>query len=143
LLHMSFCSGKAKTPEQKEAQDQSKKINGILEEHAKEQRKDLWIKLLLLGSGDAGKSTFTKQLAFIFGSTSQDYMTAFGPVLRDNSLEAMQLLLSDLKENSKLQEDIQEASAKVFEAKQLTPEIAIIIEKIIKKQKFIRTSRSS
>jgi len=85
-------------------------------------------KLLLLGTGDSGKSTFTKQMAFIYGKTTSDFMATFAPILRDNCLDAMQSILGNMAEHGVLPESIKAQAGEVQSAEKLDGATA---EKII------------
>jgi len=91
LLTLMWC-GRSKnlTPEERAAAAASHKIETTLKEEAKSPKQ----KLLLLGTGDAGKSTFCKQMVVIHsGGFKKEEVTRFAEILRDNCLLAMQTLI--------------------------------------------------
>lgn len=51
------------------------------------------MKILLLGTGDSGKSTFARQLANVHNKMSAATISTFIPVLRENALGGAQHLL--------------------------------------------------
>lgn len=51
------------------------------------------MKILLLGTGDSGKSTFARQLANLNNQMSQAHIQSFAPDLRMNALGGAQQLL--------------------------------------------------
>jgi len=116
---MLSCGGSKKdlTPEQKDAQSQSRKIDN----HIKKEKDQLAFKLLLLGTGDSGKSTFTKQMAFIYGNATSDFIATFASVLRDNCLDGMQTLLVNMEENGGIPEPIADLAKLIKNASDLDP----------------------
>jgi len=108
--------------------EHSKKIDqGIRKEHQQQARS---FKLLLLGAGNAGKSTFTKQISFIYADVSDEFMSRFVPALRDNCLQAMKLLLNFMEETAGIPSDLTAFSKQVYAASDLEPEIAEAIKSL-------------
>ncbi|XP_067824485.1 guanine nucleotide-binding protein subunit alpha-11-like [Heptranchias perlo] len=69
--------------------DINKKINQALKQQKKRRKKEL--KLLLLGTGESGKSTFIKQMRIIHGSGySEEDRKAFAKLVYQNIITAMQ-----------------------------------------------------
>jgi len=94
------------------------------------------IKLLLLGTGDSGKSTFIKQLRRIYqdGFTETE-REKFTDVLRQNTLEAMQMLLSACEEwklKFTKSEPLTDEIDLVNSAQDLTPDVAKAVIKLWK-----------
>jgi len=116
---MLSCGGNKKdqTPEEKERAQRSRSIDSGI----KKEKDQLAFKLLLLGTGDSGKSTFTKQMAFIYGSATSDFVNTFVSVLRDNCLDGMQTLLGSMEENGGVPEAIAEVAKIVKSATDLDP----------------------
>lgn len=116
---MLSCGGNKKemTPEEKRKAQNSKNIDSGI----KKEKDQLAFKLLLLGTGDSGKSTFTKQMAFIYGSATSDFVNTFVSVLRDNCLDGMQTLLLSMEENGGIPESIAELAKSVKAATDLDP----------------------
>jgi len=113
-------------PIEQEGREQSKKIEQAFKKEAKSPQA-LGLKLLLLGAGDSGKSTFAKQLGFIYGDllSSTSYAESFIPSLRENCLHNMRLVVQVLEESGTvipngLDSDVQ----KVKSASALTPVVA-------------------
>lgn len=87
--------GKSQSPEEKAAASKSHQIEKNLREDTKVTKQ----KLLLLGTGDAGKSTFCKQMQVIHsGGFKKEEITRFAEILRDNCLVSMQTILLAAKE---------------------------------------------
>jgi len=84
------------------------------------------MKLLLLGTGDAGKSTFAKQMKVIHreGFTKPE-LEKFKDILRENCLQAMQKLLFACKEwQIDIPKKMRSAAESVISAQLLTEELA-------------------
>jgi hypothetical protein len=61
------------------------------------------VKVLLLGSGEAGKSTLFKQFRILFGKNYTDHdRQAFLPAIRNNTLAAMKILIARPEANEGL-----------------------------------------
>lgn len=92
-----------------EAYQRSRKIDADLEADLVRQKRVL--KLLLLGPGESGKSTFVKQMKILHmqGFSDADRKT-YIPVIHGNILEAMKLLLSAMH---KLNETVQDSELQV------------------------------
>ena len=81
---LSRCTGK--NPEKREAKLCSAKIDRELQLSASE---DI-VKLLLLGAGESGKSTFVKQMKIIYGDGySTDELNSFTSIIHGNLLTSM------------------------------------------------------
>ncbi|XP_040846443.1 guanine nucleotide-binding protein subunit alpha-15 isoform X2 [Ochotona curzoniae] len=80
------------TEEEKAAARVDQKINKLLLEHKRQVRGEL--KLLLLGPGESGKSTFIKQMRIIHGAGySEEERKAFRPLIYQNIFVSVQALL--------------------------------------------------
>jgi len=90
------------------------------------------IKLLLLGTGDSGKSTFVKQMKVIFkNGFTHNELCLFQNIARLNSLISMQRIISYSKSiDHPFAGEIMELMLPIEEAKELTPEVAINIKKM-------------
>jgi len=116
------------------------KVNKEIESAIKDERKatNNKYKLLLLGTGDAGKSTFCKQMQVIHAGGFQDEESErFCEVLRDNCLTAMQSLLVASKEwgisfDSKKETTVE----KVLAAHELNDEVAGWIDTLAKSKQI-------
>ena len=88
------CVG-SKTPYtgSKEEQSQSKKIDTVLRKERRDLNRE--IKLLLLGAGDSGKSTFTKQMKILHlkGFTDEE-RSFFKDIIHSNVISAMRAIVT-------------------------------------------------
>lgn len=114
----------ADSPEGKQARTTSTQI----EEELKKSKKasETKVKILLLGTGDAGKSTFAKQMTVLHSSgfSNEEYQR-FQKVLRDNCLTSMQKVLAAVHERQvKLDKELSGPSDAVLAAGDLTPAVA-------------------
>eukprot|EP01127_Copromyxa_protea_P005284 TRINITY_DN15234_c0_g1_i1.p1 TRINITY_DN15234_c0_g1~~TRINITY_DN15234_c0_g1_i1.p1 ORF type:complete len:354 (+),score=75.59 TRINITY_DN15234_c0_g1_i1:29-1090(+) len=117
--------------------DQSRGIDSQLRTDRVKQGKTL--KILLLGTGDSGKSTFFKQVRAIHGGGDKRLSNAetkkFIKVLRQNVKYSMQCLISSCRERKcelpKLAEKV-EAAIGAEDPEQLTDETAKLIDKLWK-----------
>lgn len=81
------------SPEEAALRERNNEIEKKLTEDKKIQERT--VKLLLLGSGESGKSTFIKQLKIISGDDYSDAdRKSYIPVIRSNVLEAIRSILS-------------------------------------------------
>ncbi|KPP75246.1 guanine nucleotide-binding protein subunit alpha-14-like, partial [Scleropages formosus] len=80
------------TAEQRECKKINKEIERQLNRDKKDSRREL--KLLLLGTGESGKSTFIKQMRIIHGSgyTEEDKM-GFAKLVYQNIFTSMQVMI--------------------------------------------------
>jgi len=71
------------------------KKNKSIEASLKRDKKDRegTLKILLLGPGDSGKSTFVKQISFLHHGIRPSELTTYTTILRQNCLDAMQTIL--------------------------------------------------
>lgn len=70
----------------------NKEINKILKEQKKKDKNE--IKLLLLGTGESGKTTFIKQMRIIHGAGySEEELRAFAKLVHQNIFTSMQAML--------------------------------------------------
>jgi len=119
-------SGKKLSPEEQKQKDQSKALDQEIKQEASAAKKHL--KLLLLGTGDSGKSTFAKQMSLIHnkGGLSDQYIDTFIPTLRDNALSGMQFLIKHINETETLTmpQSVSAKAQSIFTATELTHEVA-------------------
>jgi len=137
---MSCFSGSKLSPEQQKERDKSKAFDQEIKQESTVQKRHY--KLLLLGTGDSGKSTFAKQMSLIHnkGGLSDQYIETFIPTLRDNALSGMQQLLKFFSENNnaleKWPEDLKKQAEAVSGETELTPTAASTITAIWKNKEF-------
>lgn len=126
---MICCGGKGVDPAQK-------KVNSAIEKKLKDDRKKLAnkIKLLLLGTGDSGKSTFCKQMRILYREGfSKSELEKYVDILRDNCLTGMARLLFACNEwgyTIDIPRQIKDQVDLVLNSTELTEEIADILQKL-------------
>lgn len=110
--------------EQKEAKSASHDIDEELKKVRKQA--ETRVKLLLLGTGDSGKSTFAKQMTVLHSTGfSEEKYQRFQKVLRDNCLTSMQKILSSFQENRiRLEKGTSKHTEVILSAADLTPSVA-------------------
>mmetsp|Transcript_3117 Transcript_3117/g.3459 ORF Transcript_3117/g.3459 Transcript_3117/m.3459 type:complete len:358 (-) Transcript_3117:77-1150(-) len=126
---MACCgSSDAPTTSTPAARKRSKQIDEALKLVKKEQARE--IKILILGTGSSGKSTFAKQMKLVFcGGWNETEISKFQFILRNNALTSMQWLLFVAKErNMELEEENKELGRVIYDADKLTKDIAKSIE---------------
>src|SRR3989338_7658559 len=130
---MGQCLGAEETEELKEMADQNKKIVTQLREEAKEQK---LLKLLLLGTGESGKSTFAKQVVIIHGSgyTEQE-LISFRSIIYANVFSSIiSILVLVRKLSLNLSNEMTEKEQMLLQInplrQELTKELADVINSI-------------
>jgi len=119
---MSCFKGRSNTDDKKASQ-----TNSTIEKQMKVDHKSRPQKLLLLGTGDAGKSTFCKQMVVIHsGGFKKEEVIQFSEILRDNCLLSMQnLILAANEWDIKFDRDLDGVVDSIVKAQtELTPEMA-------------------
>jgi GTPase SAR1 family protein len=92
---MGIC-GSSLTEDQKRAIAESNKLDKMLNSTSNEEQKV--IKLLLLGTGESGKSTIFKQMQILYAKGFSDFeRSTFRHVVRRNVVEAMQTLIGGVE----------------------------------------------
>eukprot|EP01121_Diplochlamys_sp_Union-15-3_P012246 TRINITY_DN3644_c1_g1_i1.p1 TRINITY_DN3644_c1_g1~~TRINITY_DN3644_c1_g1_i1.p1 ORF type:complete len:352 (-),score=65.01 TRINITY_DN3644_c1_g1_i1:84-1139(-) len=114
------CCGTESDPEAKKV---SKAIDGTIKKERK--LNDLRFKLLLLGTGDAGKSTFAKQMKRLYtGPFSTAEREKFNVILKNNILSNIKLLINGMQaKNISVEPKLKDDLKKVIEATELNIEI--------------------
>jgi len=115
--------------------DSQSKESHSIDVSLRQQQKDTkrWMKILLLGTGDSGKSTFARQLANLNGQMSQAMITSFIPDLRMNALGgAQQLLDAAVHWEIPLSAELKAFREKINSCHELTPDIAASIGGLLK-----------
>eukprot|EP01128_Nolandella_sp_AFSM9_P005114 TRINITY_DN2427_c0_g1_i2.p1 TRINITY_DN2427_c0_g1~~TRINITY_DN2427_c0_g1_i2.p1 ORF type:complete len:386 (-),score=100.71 TRINITY_DN2427_c0_g1_i2:248-1294(-) len=118
----------------------NKAASSSIDDELKKARKltDTKVKLLLLGTGDSGKSTFAKQMTVLHstGFTEDEYQR-FQKVLRDNCLTSMQKILSSFQENRvRLEKGTSKNTEMILTATDLTPAVAAAVTTIWNSKKL-------
>jgi len=124
---MKSCFGKKRTAEDVERTEQDRKIASALKE---EDRQEEAIKILILGTGDSGKTTFTKQLTCMHGGVSDEVLESYAFILKDLALRAAQVLLCGAEEAGLVVGDLVGPTKSIMEAQLLTPDIAKLITSV-------------
>eukprot|EP01125_Pyxidicula_operculata_P012488 TRINITY_DN4096_c0_g1_i1.p1 TRINITY_DN4096_c0_g1~~TRINITY_DN4096_c0_g1_i1.p1 ORF type:complete len:344 (-),score=43.72 TRINITY_DN4096_c0_g1_i1:220-1251(-) len=120
---MGMCMNKQFVDQRKQARE--------IEDMIKAGREDIedQFTLLLLGTGDSGKSTFCKQMRFIHNDTyTEREIYTFRAVLLDGALTYMQKILHALGKKM----DSNENAKEVLKATELSPKIASNIKELWK-----------
>eukprot|EP01126_Amoeba_proteus_P028529 TRINITY_DN2812_c0_g1_i1.p1 TRINITY_DN2812_c0_g1~~TRINITY_DN2812_c0_g1_i1.p1 ORF type:complete len:300 (+),score=70.10 TRINITY_DN2812_c0_g1_i1:318-1217(+) len=119
------CFARKKTPEEAAADKRNKEVEAVL----KSEKQTAKFKLLLLGTGDAGKSTFCKQMQVIHtGGFKAEEIDRFAEILRDNCLTSMQAVISACQDwNITFDTKMATLAEEVLSATDLTVQIAEII----------------
>jgi len=118
------CFSRKKTTEEVTQYKKNKEIDNQIKDERKHHAHKL--KLLLLGTGDAGKSTFAKQMKLIHkeGFTKQE-LEKFTDILRDNCLSGMKRLITAAKEwKIDIPKKLKQEAEDILNASELTDEIA-------------------
>jgi len=77
-----------------------------------------------LGTGDSGKTTFTKQLTCLHGVLSKETLESYSFILKDLALRGAQTLISCAEETCVLPKEHNERAKNILEAQVLSPQIA-------------------
>jgi GTPase SAR1 family protein len=121
---MACFGGKKKDSE---AFIKAKAIDDDMKRNQKENR--MAMKILLLGTGDAGKSTFARQLAHAHNKMTAATIATFVPVLRENALGGAQQVIHCAQTwKVNLPQEIATSVEAISAAPQLSPTIATHIE---------------
>lgn len=128
---MGMCQGGTKVA----ITEESKAIDKELKEANSSIRRVM--KILLLGTGDSGKSTFSKQLAFNNKQLSESMATTFAPVLRENALNGAHILVGVLLQyieqaKAAIPDDLQKPVNEILNATALSVATADLIEQLWK-----------
>jgi len=91
FVSMRMCGGNQKTPKgSREDQDKSQSIDNIL----LEDKKNSSVKLLLLGAGESGKSTFAKQIKILhLDGFSDEDRQSFKSIIYNNIMGSIRVLV--------------------------------------------------
>ena len=86
------CSSCGRTPEEVAAANRSHEIDKEIDKEKMQFKRK--VKILLLGAGESGKSTFLKQMRIIHGNDySRDDLNQIKPIIYSNILKGMKVLL--------------------------------------------------
>jgi GTPase SAR1 family protein len=107
------------------------KKNQEIEKKLKNDRKQTTIKILLLGTGDSGKTTFTKQMKILHKEGfTQSELEKYSEILRDNCLCSMNKLLFTCNEWMEIPKNYKTLVDLVMQATELTEPIASAIQEL-------------
>jgi len=135
---MGVCGSSQLTPAQQAARDAEKQKSKQIEANLHhDHNADLKVnKLLLLGSGESGKSTLFKQMITIYGKGfSDDEKRGFVSIVWKNILEAMRTLCLQCGQHGDVSAANQQAKQMFSEMKgeeDLTPEMGVMIKALWK-----------
>eukprot|EP01120_Amphizonella_sp_Union-15-10_P006107 TRINITY_DN1912_c0_g1_i1.p1 TRINITY_DN1912_c0_g1~~TRINITY_DN1912_c0_g1_i1.p1 ORF type:complete len:355 (+),score=75.58 TRINITY_DN1912_c0_g1_i1:3-1067(+) len=134
---MLLCCGKGdlmgKSEKQLQAErDHSKVINQAIKQDLEEITAGKHIRLLLLGTGDSGKSTFVKQMKVIhLNGFKKAEVERFKVVIKESTLLSIKVLIMKSQElNIKLSSQVQESKEIVFNADSLNPDVGAHITRL-------------
>jgi GTPase SAR1 family protein len=123
------------------AKDPKRKDSIQIDTQIKQDQKDAkrWMKILLLGTGDSGKSTFARQLANLNGQMPTAHIITFVPDLRSNTLcGALQVLEAATQWDVPLTPELKKIKDIVSQPDvELTDDLAKGIEGILKNQSVL------
>jgi len=125
--------------------DTGKAESVAIDQQLKQASKDTkrWMKILLLGTGDSGKSTFARQLANLNNQMSQAHILSFVPDLRMNALGgAQQLLDAAVQWDVPLSPELKALREKINDATELTPVLAVSINGLLKDAQILELLNS-
>jgi len=89
------------------------------------------MKILLLGTGDAGKSTFARQMAHMAKAVSPTQIQTYTGILRENCLGGAQLLIQAARSwKIQLPPELEGSLTLILDSEQLDPKAAEEIEKL-------------
>jgi len=118
------------------AEATSKEIEKTIRAEREEIRQHM--KLLLLGTGDSGKSTFAKQMILVHstGGLGDSLVSSFVPILRENCLQGITGLLAFHQDQGKTlsNPEVVKLARSIEQAQTLTPAVADDIVALWSKQ---------
>eukprot|EP01121_Diplochlamys_sp_Union-15-3_P010763 TRINITY_DN3057_c0_g1_i1.p1 TRINITY_DN3057_c0_g1~~TRINITY_DN3057_c0_g1_i1.p1 ORF type:complete len:342 (-),score=47.48 TRINITY_DN3057_c0_g1_i1:127-1152(-) len=104
-----------------------------IEAQIKQDKKSRPIKLLLLGTGDSGKSTFARQLKVIHRiAFSPTELQRFATVVKENLLGSLQALIQHTINTGKIPKKLEKDVDKISDTATLLPEHAKLVTKLWK-----------
>jgi hypothetical protein len=125
-----MCFRAKKSPEEMAQEQKNQDIEKILKNDLKVEEKN--VKILILGTGDAGKTTFTKQLTCLHGVLSKETLESYSFILKDLALRGAQTLLNCAEETGVMPKEHSEKAKSILDAQVLTPQVASDIQTITK-----------
>jgi GTPase SAR1 family protein len=126
---MACCGGPSGDPE---TRAKSKSIDDQIKSDRKEDIRK--VKLLLLGTGDSGKSTFLKQMKIINSTGfSRSEVERYRRILRDNTLRSIQVLIEQAQRKEyKIPKKNSESIQAIIDATELEADLVPHIQKMWK-----------
>jgi len=134
-----LCFKVQKTQDNIQQIEANKKIDLEIKHTSQLYHKKSHIRLLLLGTGDAGKSTFAKQMAICYldSSITDTYFKSFISTIRENCLIGMKQLIELLLENgTTLPASLEPNYKQILETDDLSLVTAANIKKLWESQQF-------
>eukprot|EP01126_Amoeba_proteus_P031739 TRINITY_DN3107_c0_g1_i22.p1 TRINITY_DN3107_c0_g1~~TRINITY_DN3107_c0_g1_i22.p1 ORF type:complete len:357 (+),score=57.80 TRINITY_DN3107_c0_g1_i22:82-1152(+) len=117
-----MCFKAKKTKEEVEQEAKNQEIEKLLKQDRAIEEKN--IKILILGTGDSGKTTFTKQLTCLHGTLSKETLESYSFILKDLALRGAQTLINCAEETGILPADLGEPARRIMDSQVLTPAVA-------------------
>jgi len=125
-----MCFRSKKTDDEVAQETRNKEIEQSIKHDMKVEEKN--VKILILGTGDAGKTTFTKQLTCLHGVLSKETLESYSFILKDLALRGAQTLVSCAEETQVLPAALSDKAKSIMDAQVLTPQVATDIQSITK-----------
>jgi len=123
-----MCFGRKKSAEEQLQEQKNQEIEKQLKADIRVEEKN--VKILILGTGDSGKTTFTKQLTCLHGVLSKETLESYSFILKDLALRGAQTLINCAEETGVLPKEHTEKAKNILEAQVLTPQIAADIQTV-------------
>jgi len=123
-----MCFRPKKSQDEQQQEIKNSEIEKLLKQDLKVEEKN--VKILILGTGDSGKTTFTKQLTCLHGVLSKETLESYSFILKDLALRGAQTLINCAEETGVLPKEHTEKAKSILEAQVLTPQIATDIQTV-------------
>eukprot|EP01126_Amoeba_proteus_P031740 TRINITY_DN3107_c0_g1_i24.p1 TRINITY_DN3107_c0_g1~~TRINITY_DN3107_c0_g1_i24.p1 ORF type:complete len:160 (+),score=42.60 TRINITY_DN3107_c0_g1_i24:82-561(+) len=114
--------GSKKSKEEVEQDQKNNEIEKQLKQDRAIEEKNM--KILILGTGDSGKTTFTKQLTCLHGTLSKETLESYSFILKDLALRGAQTLINCAEETGILPAELSEPARRVMDSQVLNLPVA-------------------